>query len=77
MLYEVITLLLLLAPTGLRYLRFYDLGGEDRDAPPVYEAANIAQVPTPVAAEFVDEPEVGTGLVITSYSIHYTKLYEA
>lgn len=64
LIFLLIFLLLLLAPTGLRYLRFYDLGGEDRATPPAYEAANIAQVPTPVAADFVDEPDVGNGLVL-------------
>lgn len=56
--------LLLAAPTGIRYVRFYDLGAAQRQPPPVYDPAGITAVPTPPANTFVDAPAVGTGLVL-------------
>jgi hypothetical protein len=57
-------LLLLAAPTGIRYVRFYELGAAGRQPPPVYDPAGITAVPTPPANTFVDEPAVGAGLVL-------------
>lgn len=62
--YLLIAVLLLVAPAALRYLRYYDLGDRQRATPPAYEPAKIAQVPTPDAADFQDEPQVGGGLVL-------------
>jgi hypothetical protein len=62
--YLLIFLLLLAAPTALRYLKFYQLGGPERADPPPFNPENITQVPTPPATEHVDEPEVGEGLVL-------------
>jgi hypothetical protein len=62
--YLLIVILLLATPTGLRYLRYYDLGEQERAAPPTYDPANIAQVPTPDASDYVDEPEGGSGFVL-------------
>ena len=63
-LFLLIFLLLLAGPTAVRYLNFYDLNPAERDAPPPYNPANIAPVPTPASSDFVDQPEVGEGLVL-------------
>ncbi len=60
----VVFIVLLAAPTGLRYLQFYQLGGVERELPQPYDPAAIAEVPTPPASEFTDEPDVGEGLVL-------------
>jgi hypothetical protein len=59
-----IFLALLLAPSGLRYLQYYQLTGSAREAPPVYDPAEIQAVPTPAAGTFVDEPLLGSGAVL-------------
>ena len=51
-----IFLLLLVAPTAVRYLQYYDLNAEDRVSPPAYDPALIRAVPTPEGSDFVDEP---------------------
>ncbi len=55
---------LLVGPTAVRYLSFYDLNPAERDAPPPYDPAKIAPVSTPSSGDFVDEPEMGEGLVL-------------
>ena len=60
----VIFLLLLATPTAVRYLQYYEIGGADREPPPMYDPAQIAAVPTPASTAFVDEPERGEGLVL-------------
>lgn len=62
--YLLIFVLLLVTPTGLRYLKFHDLGSSDREPPPLFNPENIGQVPTPPATDFVDDPEVGKGIVL-------------
>lgn len=57
-------LVLLAAPSGFRYLQFYSVGGADRAAPPVYEPAQIAAVPTPGSNLYMDEPTKGQGFVL-------------
>jgi hypothetical protein len=64
LLYLLIFLLLLAAPSAVRYLQYYRLGGEQRAAPPRYEPAAVAAVPTPAASTFVDNPEPGEGLIL-------------
>lgn len=68
LIYLVIFLVLLAAPSGIRYLRFYQLSGVDRAEPPQYDPSNVAPVPTPAASEFVDNPEPGKGLVLLDES---------
>ena len=61
----VLFLVLLVAPTGLRYWQFYGVGGgEERPSVPEFDPASIQAVPTPLSAEFVDAPEMGDGLVL-------------
>ncbi|MCP4415721.1 MAG: hypothetical protein GY805_03805 [Chloroflexi bacterium] len=58
-------ILLLIAPTAVRYLQHYELGATDRTPPPVYDVASVVEsVPTPAAAPFVDDPEMLGGLVL-------------
>ncbi|MBE2221510.1 MAG: hypothetical protein IAF02_08220 [Anaerolineae bacterium] len=60
----VVFLLLLVAPTVVRYLQYYQIGGTDRQSPPVYDPAQIAAVPTPASNPFTDAPQKGAGLVL-------------
>lgn len=63
--YLVLFIVLLLLPSAVRYLRYYDLQGAESQEPPVYEPASVpARVPTPAAGEYSDEPEVGQGWVL-------------
>lgn len=59
-----IFLALLVVPGVVRYFQYYAPGGVTRSAPPVYEPAQIAAVPTPGANLFVDEPTMGRGLIL-------------
>lgn len=63
-LFLIVFLLLLAAPTAVRYLQYYDLSAEERVLPPPYDPAEIKAVPTPEGAAFVDEPEMMAGLVL-------------
>jgi hypothetical protein len=63
-LYIVIFIVLLVAPTAVRTLTFYQLGSTERQEPPVYAAPENDQVSIPVSSDFVDEPEVGDGFVL-------------
>lgn len=60
----VVFLLLLAAPTAVRYLQYYEIGAEQPKPPPSYNPDQIAPVPTPASNLFVDEPEKGEGLVL-------------
>lgn len=60
----LVFLVLLVAPTVFRYVQYYEIGSNDREAPPIYDPAQIAAVPTPVSYPFVDEPEQHEGLVL-------------
>lgn len=65
----LVFLILLAAPFAVRYFRYYGLpGGAQAEAPPVYNPANIAAVPTPSANPFEDDPQVGESLVLFDYS---------
>ena len=65
LIYLILFLLLLVAPTVIRRLYFYGLGGGDRADVPLYEVADVpGRVPTPSAGEFVDEPDVSEGLIL-------------
>jgi hypothetical protein len=57
-------LLLLLAPAGIRYLRYYDLGGGNRAQPPAFDPGDITEVPTPAATDYMDDPEPQEGFVL-------------
>jgi predicted nucleic acid-binding Zn-ribbon protein len=60
-----IFILLLIAPTAVRYLQNYQLGSTDRVVPAAYNVAEVVQsVPTPAAAAFIDEPTMLGGLVL-------------
>ncbi|MCP4427462.1 MAG: hypothetical protein GY803_23480, partial [Chloroflexi bacterium] len=63
-LFFIVFVLLLAGPTAVRYLRFYELNSAVRDAPSFYDPKKIDPVPTPASADFVDEPEMGDGLVL-------------
>lgn len=55
---------LLVAPTAVRYLQFYQLGGAAERTMPTYDPTGVAPVPTPEAGDFVDEPDMGDGVVL-------------
>ncbi len=60
-----IFLALLIVPLAARYFNFYSLSQPDRDPVPEYDLAGVpALVPTPSSADFVDDPEVGQGLIL-------------
>ena len=62
-----IFLVLLLAPTGWRFLKYYQLGGRQVSPPPSYDPAQVSAVsavPTPASTAFVDQPQVGQGIVL-------------
>ncbi|PID86159.1 MAG: hypothetical protein CSB13_04335 [Chloroflexi bacterium] len=61
---SLVCLILLVAPTAARYLKFYAIGGEKPLPPPTYVPEQIAPVPTPASNTFVDSPEPGEGLVL-------------
>ena len=60
----LIFILLLVAPSAVRYLQYYQLGGESREAPPKYDVSKVDEVPIPETTEFVDEPQIGDGLIL-------------
>ncbi|WP_420642275.1 hypothetical protein [Candidatus Leptofilum sp.] len=65
LIFLLIFLLLLIAPTAVRYLQHYQLGGGERSEPPTYDVASVVEsVPTPAAATFVDAPETFGGIVL-------------
>lgn len=65
MFYIFIFLLLLIVPLAARYFSFYSLTRPEREPLPAYNPAGVpALVPTPGSADFVDEPEVGQGLIL-------------
>ena len=63
-LFLIVFVLLLTAPTAVRYLQYYDLNAEERVPPPAYDPALIEAVPTPEGSDFVDEPTLMDGLVL-------------
>jgi hypothetical protein len=67
--YIIIFLALLIVPLAARYLSFHNLSRPERAALPDYDPAGVpALVPTPSSAEFVDDPELGQGLVLLDRS---------
>ena len=64
LIYLSVFLLLLVIPSGVRLLRYYNWRDVDRIQPPPYAPENVPQVPTPAMAAFVDEPQTGKGLVL-------------
>ncbi len=61
----VVFLLLLTLPTAVRFLQYRSLGTPERTPPPDYDPAEVvASVATPPASQFVDDPEVGDGIVL-------------
>ena len=65
LIFLLVFILLLIAPTAVRYLQYYRLGEGDRTTPPTYDVATVVQsVPTPAAAAFVDDPELFGGLIL-------------
>ncbi|MEJ2747893.1 MAG: hypothetical protein P8183_08280, partial [Anaerolineae bacterium] len=63
-LFLLVFILLLVGPTAVRYLQYYDLNAEERVPPSPYDPAAIKAVPTPEGSEFVDEPQMMEGLVL-------------
>ena len=65
LIFLLVFVLLLIAPTAVRYLQYYRLGNGDRTAPPSYDVAAVVQsAPTPASTAFVDAPETFDGLVL-------------
>ena len=61
----IVVLLLLTLPTAARYLQYYQLGTTERTPPPDYNPAEVVEsVGVPASNPFVDEPEVGDGVVL-------------
>ena len=61
----IVVLLLLTLPTAARYLQYYQLGSTERTPPPDYNPAEeVESVGVPASNPFVDEPEVGDGIVL-------------
>ena len=60
----LVFLLLLVAPTAVRYFQYYKIGAAAPQPPPTYDPDLIAAVPTPASNLFVDEPAQGEGLVL-------------
>ncbi|MBK8984762.1 MAG: hypothetical protein IPM39_01560 [Chloroflexi bacterium] len=60
----IIFFALLLAPSVVRYGQFNRLARVDRPAVPLFQAVEIQAVPTPASFAFVDEPVVGSGLIL-------------
>ena len=61
----LVFILLLIGPTAVRYLQYYNLGGGDRAEPPTYDVASVVEsVPTPASASYVNVPEMFGGLVL-------------
>ena len=64
-LYILVFLILLALPFVVRRLQYYGLNSSGRESPPAYSPVNVTDlVPTPAANEFIDEPEVGSGLIL-------------
>ena len=69
LIFLLVFILLLIAPTAVRYLQHYQLGGGDQVVPPTYDVASVVEsVPTPAAAAFVDAPEAIGGRVLLDQS---------
>jgi hypothetical protein len=62
--YLVIFIVLLIAPTAVRHFSFYELSAPDVPEPPDYIEAQVEAVDIPPASDFVDNPEVGEGFVL-------------
>lgn len=60
----VIFLLLLAAPSAVRYLQHYRLNTPQRTAPASFDPTAVQAVATPGATNFTDEPAVGSGVVL-------------
>jgi hypothetical protein len=63
-LFLIIFLLLLAAPTAVRYLQYHDLSAEERVLPSEYNPDLINAVDIPETSGYVDEPEMMDGLVL-------------
>ncbi len=64
LLLTLVFILLLAAPSAVRYWRFYDLNPVERTLPPDYDPTKIVDVVIPASTEFEDVPEMGEGLVL-------------
>lgn len=60
----VIFVLLLAAPSGIRYLRFHTLSTPERTPAEAFDPTTVAAVPTPAASNYIEEPAVGDGIVL-------------
>ena len=69
LIFLLVFVFLLIAPTAVRYLQHYRLGGGDRTIPAAYDVAAVVEsVPTPRAASFEDTPETFGGMVLLDQS---------
>lgn len=69
LIFLLVFVFLLIAPTAVRYLQHYRLGGGDRTIPAAYDVAAVVEsVPTPRAASFEDTPETFDGMVLLDQS---------
>jgi len=60
----LIFILLLVAPSAIRYLQYYQLGGASRQVATAFDPEDVKAVTIPEASEFVDEPQAGDGLIL-------------
>ncbi|KAA3658133.1 MAG: hypothetical protein DWQ04_26060 [Chloroflexi bacterium] len=60
----LIFILLLVAPSAVRFIQYYQLDGESRQMPTDFDLTQVKPVPTPETNDYVDEPQVGDGLIL-------------
>ncbi len=63
-LFLIVFVLLLAAPTAVRYWQYHDLSAEERVLPSEYKPDLIDAVDIPESSGYVDEPEMMDGLVL-------------
>ena len=63
-LFLIVFLLLLAAPTAVRYVQYHDLRADGRVLPPEYNPKLIEPVNIPESSGYVDEPKIMDGLVL-------------
>lgn len=64
-LFLLVFVVLLVAPSVVRYVAFYNFDAAERPSVPTFDpAAEVTAVATPPASSFVDDPEAGTGAIL-------------
>ncbi|MEM7331790.1 MAG: hypothetical protein AAF490_06840 [Chloroflexota bacterium] len=64
----LIFILLLVTPSAWRYFQFYRLSQPDREMPTAYDPLAVQLVATPASSDYVDEPQVGDGLILLDFA---------